>query len=193
MCGKSTLIFNLHGQPKQRRSKPTASGNQAQLIVTLGFQWTGSHVASSSGSRRGRLLWACGDWWLPAVSDGLPQRMKRRKPELRRGAVLVRLLLWGLLETKAAMGGGGGRSLPQFSDDVPFRVNWPGKEFILPTAGVLYKEDYYIIMTTADKEKYKCILPVLANGDEEEEKDYKGPSPAELLEPLFKQSSCSYR
>ncbi|KAH0622856.1 hypothetical protein JD844_025624 [Phrynosoma platyrhinos] len=48
-------------------------------------------------------------------------------------------------------------------------------------------------MTTADKEKYKCILPVLTSGDEEEEKDYKGPSPAELLEPLFKQSSCSYR
>ncbi|XP_054401978.1 endoplasmic reticulum lectin 1 isoform X3 [Pongo abelii] len=28
---------------------------------------------------------------------------------------------------------------------------------------------------------------------EEEEKDYKGPNPRELLEPLFKQSSCSYR
>uniref|UniRef100_A0A8C6VBS4 Endoplasmic reticulum lectin n=1 Tax=Naja naja TaxID=35670 RepID=A0A8C6VBS4_NAJNA len=119
--------------------------------------------------------------------------MKRRKPGPRSGAVLVRLLLWGLLEAKAAAAGGGSRSLPQFSDDVPFRVNWPGREFILPTAGVLYKEDYYIIMTTADKEKYKCILPVLANGDEEEEKDYKGPSPAELLDPLFKQSSCSYR
>uniref|UniRef100_A0A0B8RYX7 Endoplasmic reticulum lectin n=1 Tax=Philothamnus irregularis TaxID=1899461 RepID=A0A0B8RYX7_9SAUR len=120
--------------------------------------------------------------------------MKRRKPEPRRGAVLVRLMLWGLLEAKAAATTvGGSRSLPQFNDDVPFRVNWPGREFILPTAGVLYKEDYYIIMTTADKEKYKCILPVLANGDEEEDKDYKGPSPAELLEPLFKQSSCSYR
>lgn len=28
---------------------------------------------------------------------------------------------------------------------------------------------------------------------QEEEKDYKGPNPRELLEPLFKQSSCSYR
>lgn len=28
---------------------------------------------------------------------------------------------------------------------------------------------------------------------QEEEKDYKGPTPGELLEPLFKQSSCSYR
>nr|XP_020665580.1 endoplasmic reticulum lectin 1 [Pogona vitticeps] len=64
---------------------------------------------------------------------------------------------------------------------------------VSPTAGVLYKEDHYIIMTTADKEKYKCILPLLTGGDEEEEKDYQGPSPTELLEPLFKQSSCSYR
>uniref|UniRef100_A0A7M4G0I4 Endoplasmic reticulum lectin n=1 Tax=Crocodylus porosus TaxID=8502 RepID=A0A7M4G0I4_CROPO len=109
----------------------------------------------------------------------------------RRLAPPVRLaLLCGLLEAAA---GAGSRALSQLSDDVPFRVNWPGTEFSLPTAGVLYKEDNYIIMTTVDKEKYKCLLPLIASGDEEEEKDYKGPSPRELLEPLFKQSSCSYR
>uniref|UniRef100_A0A8C4JK40 Endoplasmic reticulum lectin n=1 Tax=Dromaius novaehollandiae TaxID=8790 RepID=A0A8C4JK40_DRONO len=64
---------------------------------------------------------------------------------------------------------------------------------VTPTTGVLYKEDNYIIMTTVDKEKYKCILPLISSGNEEEEKDYKGPTPRELLEPLFKQSSCSYR
>ncbi|KAM9069108.1 endoplasmic reticulum lectin 1 isoform X1 [Sarcophilus harrisii] len=136
----------------------------------------------------------------------------------------VLLVLCGLLEAS-----GGGRVLPPLSDDIPFRVNWPGTEFTLveisgifcffclvvinmqtsvwmvnflrstckfislPSAGVFYKEDNYVIMTTADKEKYKCILPLVASGDEEEEKDYKGPSPGELLEPLFKQSSCSYR
>uniref|UniRef100_A0A8C5L1B6 Endoplasmic reticulum lectin n=1 Tax=Jaculus jaculus TaxID=51337 RepID=A0A8C5L1B6_JACJA len=88
---------------------------------------------------------------------------------------------------------GGGRALPALSDDVPFRVNWPGTEFSLPTTGVLYKEDNYVIMTTTHKEKYKCMLPLVTSGDEEEEKDYKGPNPRELLEPLFKQSSCSYR
>ncbi|PKU33978.1 hypothetical protein llap_15719 [Limosa lapponica baueri] len=36
----------------------------------------------------------------------------------------------------------------------------------LPTTGVLYKEDNYIIMTTVDKEKYKCILPLIASGNE---------------------------
>lgn len=35
-----------------------------------------------------------------------------------------------------------------------------------PTTGVLYKEDNYIIMTTVDKEKYKCILPLIASGNE---------------------------
>ncbi|XP_021574452.1 endoplasmic reticulum lectin 1 isoform X4 [Carlito syrichta] len=100
----------------------------------------------------------------------------------------VLLVLCGLLEAS-----GGGRALPPLTDDIPFRVNWPGTEFSLPATGVLYKEDNYVIMTTAHKEKYKCILPLVTSGDEEEEKDYKGPNPRELLEPLFKQSSCSYR
>ncbi|XP_069464330.1 endoplasmic reticulum lectin 1 [Ambystoma mexicanum] len=94
------------------------------------------------------------------------------------------LLLCGILRTAA---------LPSISDDIPFRLNWPGSEFTLPTTGVLYKEENYVIMTTADKEKYRCLLPTVANGDEEDDKDYKGPTPVELLEPLFKQSSCSYR
>ncbi|XP_030627548.1 endoplasmic reticulum lectin 1 isoform X3 [Chanos chanos] len=80
-----------------------------------------------------------------------------------------------------------------FTDEIPFKINWPGADFILPTSGALYKEDDYVIMTTAEKEKYKCLLPSLSSGDEDEEKEYHGPSPDMLLEPLFKQSSCSYR
>ncbi|OBS73967.1 hypothetical protein A6R68_15492 [Neotoma lepida] len=121
--------------------------------------------------------------------------MRRRRMEEGGGGVRslvpggpLLLVLCGLLEAS-----GGGRALPQLSDDIPFRVNWPGTEFSLPTTGVLYKEDNYVIMTTAHKEKYKCILPLVTSGDEEEEKEYKGPNPRELLEPLFKQSSCSYR
>ncbi|XP_073484664.1 endoplasmic reticulum lectin 1 [Aquarana catesbeiana] len=87
----------------------------------------------------------------------------------------------------------GGRTLPAISDDIPFRLNWPGPDFSLPTTGIPYKEDNYIIMTTADKEKYKCMLPPSASENQEEERDYKGPTPAELLEPLFRQTSCSYR
>ncbi|XP_029449287.1 endoplasmic reticulum lectin 1 isoform X2 [Rhinatrema bivittatum] len=90
-------------------------------------------------------------------------------------------------------GGSDARALPSLSDDIPFRLTWPGPEVTLPTTGVLYKEDNYVIMTTIHKEKYKCLLPLLANENEEEQRDYKGPTPRELLEPLFKQSSCSFR
>ncbi|XP_075452046.1 endoplasmic reticulum lectin 1 isoform X2 [Ascaphus truei] len=37
------------------------------------------------------------------------------------------------------------------------------------------------------------MLPLLANDNEGDNHDYKGPTPGDLLEPLFKQSSCSYR
>ncbi|XP_066518339.1 endoplasmic reticulum lectin 1 [Hoplias malabaricus] len=85
------------------------------------------------------------------------------------------------------------RSTYMFTDDIPFKINWPGEQIRLPTSRGLYKEDDFLIMTTAEKEKYKCLLPSLADGDEDEEKGYTGHGPALLLSPLFKQSSCSYR
>ncbi|XP_006004013.1 endoplasmic reticulum lectin 1 isoform X1 [Latimeria chalumnae] len=104
---------------------------------------------------------------------------------------LLLLFLGSLLQASRSSGGGG--SLPLFTDDVPFKISWPGPQFTLPASGVLYKDDNYVIVKTVDNEKYKCMLPSITSGDEEEDKDYKGPSPAELLAPLFKQSSCSYR
>ncbi|XP_026798905.3 endoplasmic reticulum lectin 1 isoform X1 [Pangasianodon hypophthalmus] len=80
-----------------------------------------------------------------------------------------------------------------FTDEIPFKISWPGEHFTLPASGALYEEDDFLIMTTAEKEKYKCLLPSLSKGDEDEEKDYMGHGPAVLLAPLFKQSSCSYR
>uniref|UniRef100_A0A4W3GXU4 Endoplasmic reticulum lectin n=1 Tax=Callorhinchus milii TaxID=7868 RepID=A0A4W3GXU4_CALMI len=103
---------------------------------------------------------------------------------------LLRLLLCGVLQLSP---GTGSRSFPSLSDDIPFRITWPGAEFSLPTTGGLYKPDDYVIVTTVDNERYKCMLPSVGNGDEGEDQEYKGLGPAELLEPLFKQSSCSYR
>ncbi|XP_072363974.1 endoplasmic reticulum lectin 1 isoform X1 [Scyliorhinus torazame] len=85
------------------------------------------------------------------------------------------------------------RTAPVLSDDVPFRITWPGAEFTLPSTGGLYRPDDYIIITTVHNERYKCMLPSIGNGDQDEEHDYKGHGPGDLLEPLFKQSSCSYR
>ncbi|KAL6101716.1 erlec1 [Pungitius sinensis] len=105
---------------------------------------------------------------------------------------LLMLLLAGLLEVCSGASANRG-GYPTFTDEIPFRITWPGAEFTLPATGGLYKEDDFVIMTTTEKEKYKCLLPSLTSGDDDDDKDYGGPSPAQLLEPLFKRSSCSYR
>uniref|UniRef100_A0A665WWB5 Endoplasmic reticulum lectin n=1 Tax=Echeneis naucrates TaxID=173247 RepID=A0A665WWB5_ECHNA len=86
-----------------------------------------------------------------------------------------------------------GGSPAAFTDEIPFKITWPDAEFTLPTSGALYKEDDFVIMTTTEKEKYKCLLPSLTAGEEDNDKEYSGPGPGQLLEPLFKRSSCSYR
>ncbi|PWA25900.1 hypothetical protein CCH79_00001531 [Gambusia affinis] len=136
---------------------------------------------------------SCSEWevkrLLTNMRRGL-QELSSRAGEMIAGLMLV--LFGGLLgvcsDVSANRGG-----YPSFTDEIPFKITWPGSEFRLPTSGALYSEDDFVIMTTTEKEKYKCLLPSLANGEEDDDKGYGGPSPGELLEPLFKRSSCSYR
>ncbi|XP_020776951.1 endoplasmic reticulum lectin 1 isoform X2 [Boleophthalmus pectinirostris] len=107
-------------------------------------------------------------------------------------AGLLWVLLGGLLEVCYGISANRG-GYPTFTDEIPFKITWPGSEFTLPTSGALYNEEDYVIMTTTEQEKYKCLLPSLKSGDEDDEKEYKGLTAGELLEPLFKRSSCSYR
>uniref|UniRef100_A0A8C4GTR2 Endoplasmic reticulum lectin n=1 Tax=Dicentrarchus labrax TaxID=13489 RepID=A0A8C4GTR2_DICLA len=107
-------------------------------------------------------------------------------------AGLLMVFLGGLLEVCSGVSANRG-GYPSFTDEIPFKITWPGSEFTLSTSGALYKEDDFVIMTTTEQEKYKCLLPSLATGDEDDDKEYSGPTPGELLEPLFKRSSCSYR
>ncbi|XP_077469683.1 endoplasmic reticulum lectin 1 [Stigmatopora argus] len=107
-------------------------------------------------------------------------------------ARLVLVMVGGLLVlSDGVWSHGDGQA--SFTDEIPFKITWPGAEFTLPTSGALYKEDNFVIMTTLEKEKYKCLLPSLTSEEEDDDKEYNGPSPSELLEPLFKRSSCSYR
>ncbi|XP_059929341.1 endoplasmic reticulum lectin 1 isoform X2 [Gadus macrocephalus] len=106
---------------------------------------------------------------------------------------LVRMLLGGLLVEVCSGVSANRGGYQTFTDEIPFKISWPGSEYTLPTSGALYNEDDFVIMTTTEKEKYKCLLPSLASGDGDDDKMYKGPTPGVLLEPLFKQSSCSYR
>ncbi|XP_056147805.1 endoplasmic reticulum lectin 1 isoform X2 [Lampris incognitus] len=123
--------------------------------------------------------------------------LRRQDALLRDGATmegLLLVLLGGLIE---GCGGGGVSAnrggYPSFTDEIPFKIAWPGAEFTLPTSGAFYNEDDFVIMMTPEKERYKCLLPSLSTGGEDDDKDYTGPDPGVLLEPLFKQSSCSYR
>ncbi|XP_056291980.1 endoplasmic reticulum lectin 1 isoform X1 [Pseudoliparis swirei] len=105
---------------------------------------------------------------------------------------LLMVFLGGVLEVCVGVSANRG-GYPSFTDEIPFKITWPGAEFTLPATGGLYREDDFVIMTTTEKEKYKCLLPSLTSGDEDDDKEYTGLSPGELLEPLFKRSSCSYR
>lgn len=107
-------------------------------------------------------------------------------------AGLLLVLFGGLLEVCSGVSANRG-GYPTFTDEIPFKITWPGPEFTLPTSGALYNEDDYVIMTTTEQEKYKCLLPSLTSGEDDNEKVYMGHSPGELLESLFKRSSCSYR
>ncbi|XP_041725358.1 endoplasmic reticulum lectin 1 isoform X3 [Coregonus clupeaformis] len=108
------------------------------------------------------------------------------------GTRLLFLLFGVLLEVFCGVSANRGGA-PSLTDEIPFKINWPGAEFTLPTSGALYKEDDFVVMTTTEKEKYKCLLPSLSNGDDDDDKEYAGPTPGDLLDPLFKESSCSYR
>ncbi|KAM7408911.1 hypothetical protein PAMA_002568 [Pampus argenteus] len=107
-------------------------------------------------------------------------------------AGLLLVFLGGLLEVCSGVSANRG-GYPSITDEIPFKITWPGVDFSLPTSGALYREDDFVIMTTTEKEKYKCLLPSLTTGDEDDDKEYSGPSPGQLLDPLFKRSSCSYR
>ncbi|KAI5088031.1 endoplasmic reticulum lectin 1 precursor [Silurus meridionalis] len=80
------------------------------------------------------------------------------------GIRVCALFSWALLLYVGSFAHRGASHL--FTDEIPFKINWPGEHFTLPTSGALYEDDDFLIMTTADKEKYKCLLPSLSKGDE---------------------------
>uniref|UniRef100_U5EP20 Endoplasmic reticulum lectin 1 n=1 Tax=Corethrella appendiculata TaxID=1370023 RepID=U5EP20_9DIPT len=75
-----------------------------------------------------------------------------------------------------------------FDDTVLFNLVWPGKDEILPNF-----TDEELIVTTMNKEKYKCIIPSITKSETTEDIVYTGPTPLDLLIPLFSTTSCSYR
>ncbi|XP_072400596.1 endoplasmic reticulum lectin 1 [Diabrotica undecimpunctata] len=76
-----------------------------------------------------------------------------------------------------------------FDDTIIYNINFPGE---LLEAEELIGES--IIVTSAHKEKYKCILPTTAEEEAELEEKYDGPTALEILSPLFSPNTpCSFR
>nr|XP_034827027.1 endoplasmic reticulum lectin 1 isoform X2 [Maniola hyperantus] len=83
-----------------------------------------------------------------------------------------------------------------FDDSILFGIVWPGTldtpENLID--GEVKPEVQDVLeVTTSQKEKYKCHLPVLRPNQTTTIENYDGPSPINLLKPLFSQKICSYR
>ncbi|XP_066280043.1 endoplasmic reticulum lectin 1-like isoform X2 [Branchiostoma lanceolatum] len=79
----------------------------------------------------------------------------------------------------------------QFDDSVLFHLSWPGPELESPPPGSRIAEA--IEVSTADNERYRCTLPVPLSETEDSDEEYLGPSAAELMKPIYRQVSCTYR
>lgn len=70
-----------------------------------------------------------------------------------------------------------------FDDTVLFDINFPGN--LAEGLGNDYTET--LVVTSSLKEKYKCYLPNIVEKEETPVEPYSGPSPLELISPLFSQ------
>uniref|UniRef100_A0A8D8JL02 Endoplasmic reticulum lectin 1 n=2 Tax=Culex pipiens TaxID=7175 RepID=A0A8D8JL02_CULPI len=83
-----------------------------------------------------------------------------------------------------------GHDAKGFDDTVLFNLAWQGKDELLGTN----IGDEEITVTTSNKEKYRCTIPSIAPVlDPASAWQYNGPSPLDLLMPLFNHATCSYR
>ncbi|KAL0831551.1 hypothetical protein ABMA28_002342 [Loxostege sticticalis] len=86
-----------------------------------------------------------------------------------------------------------------FDDTILFGINWPGNPETLENLveGDVNKPQLQnkeiLKVTTSNKEKYECHIPELQTKESGGIEEYDGPSPINLLKPLFAQKICSYR
>jgi len=76
-------------------------------------------------------------------------------------------------------------------DSVLNKISWLGASEIDELVSDQSLES--IVMTTARGEKYTCTLPKRQEFTGEEAGPYTGPSPIELLSPLFSQFVCTFK
>lgn len=62
-----------------------------------------------------------------------------------------------------------------------------------PSIQTSLAEQESIMVTTHNKEKYKCLIPKVEKEESQKEAVYTGPAPLDLVSMLFSSSTCSYR
>ncbi|KAJ6622672.1 Endoplasmic reticulum lectin 1, partial [Pseudolycoriella hygida] len=82
-----------------------------------------------------------------------------------------------------------GHDLKGFDDTILFGLEWPGENSDLITGNT----EEPLIVTTHNKEKYKCFIPSLSEVPKETETKYTGPGVMEIISGIFSSTSCSYR
>lgn len=82
-----------------------------------------------------------------------------------------------------------------FDDSILFGIEWPGPldNLQISDEDWISKNKGLIRVTTSDKEKYECQIPELHVKEMHKNDKYEGPTPINLLKPLFSQKICSYR
>ncbi|CAH0714622.1 unnamed protein product, partial [Brenthis ino] len=82
-----------------------------------------------------------------------------------------------------------------FDDSILFGIEWPGSLDNLQISDEAWasKNKDLLKVTTSHKEKYECHIPELHVKETQSIDEYEGPSPINLLKPLFSQKICSYR
>ncbi|XP_077521795.1 endoplasmic reticulum lectin 1 isoform X1 [Amblyomma americanum] len=79
-------------------------------------------------------------------------------------------------------------------DSVLFSINWPGSSPDDKKLAAAEQLDSLWVVS-ADKERYRCLLPTkpLSREEMDAATPYTGPTPLALLKPLFSRLFCSYR
>lgn len=85
-----------------------------------------------------------------------------------------------------------GHDFKGFDDTLLYNINWKTTDFENDVNEITDNQEHMIV-TTTHREKYKCMLPDISEKENSNSINYTGPTPIELLEPLFSQTSCSYR
>lgn len=99
------------------------------------------------------------------------------------------MLAWHIFTLVAVFRLGECHDLKGFDDSVLFNLVWHAKNDIIPAPA----NSEEIFVTSANKEKYRCLIPSITAKETTGDVEYSGPSPLELLEPLFTSTTCSYR